>query len=135
MSNSIIITCGSKKSITPSRAELMYLGSHFKRCLSWAKSKSSQDKIFILSAKYGLLKLDQKINPYDLRMGQEGCVDFNFVKNQAIELNIIDNQIYSTAGKEYRNILDQVFKNIKYPFFNMSMGYMAQAIKRDMDGK
>lgn len=135
MSSKIIITCGSKKSSTSCRAQIMYMGTHFKKCLKWAKSKTSEDNIFILSAKYGLLKLDQKINPYDLKMGMKNCVDSNFIKKQAIELNIIEDQIYSTAGKEYRIVLDQVFKNIKYPFFNLSMGYMAQAIKRDMNEK
>jgi hypothetical protein len=128
----IIITCGSKKCITPTVASKMYIGSHFKNCLKWARSKTDDSNIFILSAKYGLLKLDQKIEYYNLMMGQKGCVDFSFIKKQAIELNIIDDVILSTAGKEYRLVLDKVFNHIKYPFFNLSLGYMAQAMNKDV---
>jgi len=128
----IIITCGKKKSITISRAEFMYVGSHFKDCLKWAKSKEKNDNIYILSAKYGLLKLSDIIKPYDLKMGEKGCVSSDFIKNQAKEFGILDCEIISTAGREYRMVLDKVFKNIKYPFYNLSLGYMKQAIQRDI---
>lgn len=128
----IIITCGSKKCITPTIASRMYIGSHFKNCLRWARSKTDDNNILILSAKYGLLRLNQKIEYYDLKMGDRGCIGFNEVKKQALFLKILDEQILSTAGKEYRLVLDKVFKDIKYPFFNLSLGYMAQAMNRDI---
>ncbi len=128
----VIITCGKKKAITKSRAELMYVGSHFKTCLRWAKSKTTPEHIFILSAKYGLLKLTDVIEPYELKMGQKGCVTDEYVKFQASQLKIANHRVLSTAGKEYRLILDKVFKKIEYPFFNMALGYMKQAITREL---
>lgn len=127
----IIITCGSKKCITPTVASRMYIGSHFKNCLKWARSKTIDENIFILSAKYGILKLDEKIMPYDLRMGDKGCVTKEHVFNQANNLNLLDHEIISTAGSDYQKVLG-FFKNIKFPFNGLSMGYMAQAMKKDL---
>ena len=127
----LIISCGKKKCITKSKAKDMYIGSHFKRCLSFALSKVKEDKVFILSAKYGLLRLNDLISSYELKMGQSGSVDENTIIKQAELFNIRDEQIISTAGSEYKKILIKTFKNIKFPFEGLSMGYMAQAMKRN----
>lgn len=136
MSNKIvIITCGSSKALTRSRAEKMYVGGHFRNCLRWAKSKTAPDKIFILSAKYGLLRLEDKIDPYELRMGSPGCVTGIFISRQAHDLGFwpaMGNEIISSAGKDYQGPLVQAFgTSIKFPFQGLSMGYMAQAMKKD----
>jgi hypothetical protein len=107
----------------------MYCGSHFKNCLKWARSKVDDENIMIISAKYGLIPLDKKINYYDIKMGQPGSISLIDLKIQANHFK--DEQIISTAGNEYRKMLDQIFKNITYPFKNLSMGYMAQAMKKD----
>jgi cytoplasmic iron level regulating protein YaaA (DUF328/UPF0246 family) len=107
----------------------MYVGGFFKAQLFYAKKHFPDDQIFILSAKYGLLTLSEKIKPYDLKMGQVGSIGYDSVKKQAIALNIIDNKIISTAGKEYRLVLDKVFPDILYPFKDLKgMGYMIKAM-------
>lgn len=128
----VIITCGQDKAITKSRAEKMYTSGYFRQCLRWAKAKTSPDKVFILSAKYGLLRLDDLIMPYDLKMGQSGSVLPSQVYEQAKALGIENEKILSTAGIEYRKILDTVFPNISYPFDGMTIGYRAEAMKKDL---
>lgn len=126
----IIISCGAKKAMTPSRAKLMYIGSHFRNCLRWARRKTDDSKIFILSARYGLLRLEDQIAPYDLKMGQPGSVTVEKVRAQAAAFGI-SGIIFSTAGAKYREILKEIFPNIHFPFEGRSMGLMAQAMKRD----
>jgi len=130
----IIITCGSTKALTKSRAEKMYVGGHFKNCLKWAKSSTITENIFILSAKYGLLKLDEMIAPYDLKMGQKGSVTGEFISRQAHDLGFWPAkgfEIISSAGEAYQGPLIKAFgQSIKFPFKGLSMGYMAQAMKR-----
>jgi len=46
------------------KAQDLYISALFQKNLQYAKSLNP-DKIFILSAKYGLLKLDEEIEPYD----------------------------------------------------------------------
>lgn len=128
----IIITCGSAKAITRSRAEKLYVGGHFKKCLAWAKAKVGAENVFIISAKYGLLKLDDMIEPYDLRMGQPGSVSTLVLLRQAEDLGIIDEEILSSAGADYQKPLVRVFQKIKFPFKGLTMGFMAQAMKKDL---
>lgn len=45
------------------KAQDMYISDLFKKSLKYAKQHA--DKIYILSAKYGLLKLDEIIYPYE----------------------------------------------------------------------
>lgn len=130
MLGNCIITCGSSKCVTVTRAEKMYIGTFFKAQLGFALKYFKRDDVFILSAKYGLLTLDQKIAPYDLKMGQIGSVSVDLVKQQAEKLGIIKNKITSTAGKDYRTVLDNVFLNINYPFKDLKgMGFMIKAMK------
>lgn len=127
--NSCIITCGSKKLTFPTAAQNMYIGSFFKAQLQWAKKHFHEDKIFILSAKYGLLKLNDVIEPYNIKMGDKGSVDLIKISQQ-IKKYKINTKIYSSAGKEYRKLLDKVFINIEYPFMHLKgMGYMIKAMK------
>lgn len=127
--NNCIITCDSKKLTKPSIAQNMYIGSFFKTQLQWAKKHFNRNNIFILSAKYGLLKLDDLIEPYDLKMGDKNSVNLQTISKQ-IKKYKINGKIYSTAGKEYRKILDKVFINIEYPFRHLKgMGYMIKAMK------
>lgn len=127
----IIITCGQEKALTKSRAEKMYVSGYFKQCLAWAKAKTSPEKIFIISAKYGLLRLDEVIAPYDLRMGQPGSISPSAISRQAEDLGIVDAEIISTAGADYQKVLNRVFKKISYPFEGMTIGYRGQAMKKD----
>ena len=117
-----IISCGSKKALTPKPAKYLYTGTHFKRCLMWAMANFSQDDIYILSAKYGLLKLDTIIEHYDLKMGQKGCVSIEKLKEQAFMFRIDHQKVISTCGERYREALDKVFYKPEYPFKGLSMG-------------
>lgn len=107
----------------------MYIGSFFKAQLEWAKKNFEKDKIYILSAKYGLLKLNDFIEPYNIKMGEKGSIDLIKISQQIKKYNI-NEKIYSSAGKDYRFLLNKVFINIEYPFKHLKgMGYMIKAMK------
>lgn len=57
------ISCVKKKRNYPCKAQEMYISDLFKKSLNYAKKHA--DKVFILSAKYGLLNLDEMIFPYE----------------------------------------------------------------------
>ena len=67
MSKIVFISCVSKKLDKKAKAEDLYISPLFKMNLIYAKSLSPS-KIFILSAKYGLLNLEDIISPYDLTL-------------------------------------------------------------------
>ena len=65
MEKIILISCGSKKMNKRTKAKDMYQSPLFKNSLEYAL-KLNPDKIFILSALYGLLDLEKEIEPYDV---------------------------------------------------------------------
>ena len=64
MANIILISCVSKKLNKKARAKDLYISPLFKFNLRYAKSLKP-NKIFILSAKYGLVPLEKEIDPYN----------------------------------------------------------------------
>ena len=61
-----LIGCGKDKSPIRCKAEEMYIGGYFKLGLKFARK--SFEKIYILSAKYGLLELEDMIEPYNMTL-------------------------------------------------------------------
>lgn len=64
MKRIVLISCVSQKLQVKAKAKDMYVSPLFKYSLKYAKSLNP-DKIFILSAKYGLLDLEKEIDPYN----------------------------------------------------------------------
>lgn len=64
MKTIVLISCGNKKKKSPSKACEMYTGSLFVNSLKYAQNLKP-DSIYILSAEYKLIELDEIINPYN----------------------------------------------------------------------
>lgn len=62
-----IIPCSAAKHQQTAQAEFLYESQNFKAQLECAKSNC--DEVLILSAKHGLLSLDEWVEPYDVKMG------------------------------------------------------------------
>ncbi len=91
----------------------MYTGLLFKKSLKYAKSLNP-DLILILSAKYGVLKLNQKIEPYDKtlnKMNKEESEQWSQLVLKQLK-NISDlkkDDFIFLAGNNYRkNILPEI---------------------------
>lgn len=69
-----VISCGSAKLDRPAPAHRLYTGTYFAAQLAWARARFPVDRIRILSAKHGLVGLGERLEPYDLKMGQPGSV-------------------------------------------------------------
>jgi len=63
-----LISCSNEKADGPAPASELYDSPLFKKSLEFARKKTSDDNIKILSAKYGLVDLDQVIETYDLTL-------------------------------------------------------------------
>ena len=59
-----LIGCVKKKANIPCEAKDMYISPLFKGCYRLAK-KLEADRIYILSAKYGLIEENKRIKPYN----------------------------------------------------------------------
>ena len=67
MKRIVLISCVSKKGKIKSKVKDLYKGRLFTNSLAYAQSLKP-DQIFILSAHYHLLELEQVIEPYDVTL-------------------------------------------------------------------
>ena len=98
----------------------MYVGNYFKTCLEYAKTYKSD--IYILSAKYGLLSLEDYIEPYNLTLNtfsKRQKEDWNNkVKKQLSEKHIDNEKAVFLCGKNYYLGLLDYFQEVELPLSN-----------------
>jgi len=101
------------------KAKDLYISSLFKYNLKYAKSLNP-DKVFILSAKYGLIDLEREIEPYDKTLNNmpseeikkwEDCVIGQLKK----EANPEEDEFIFLAGEKYRKYLLPHISKYKIP--------------------
>ena len=101
-----VIPCGAAKLGTSAPAAEFYTGSMFKDALETARQHFSDDKIFVLSAKHGLVRLDTVLDPYDLKLGDPGSIQWNDISVQLQEYGITG-QVLSLLPKDYFKLLER----------------------------
>jgi len=65
----------------------MYIGSYHRACRRAAEALQP-DRLVILSARYGLLDLDDEIEPYDTPHGAADAVTARLLRDQAAERRV-----------------------------------------------
>ena len=84
MKKIVLVACASKKRSVKSRADELYVSSLFKLNLQYAL-KLEPDTILILSAKYGVLALDEEIEPYDVTLNSMRVTDRRIWASKVME--------------------------------------------------
>lgn len=123
----IFISCVKNKNEYPCAARNMYVSDLFKKSLSYAEQLFESATVYILSAKYGLLELDQQIEPYELTLNTMNKKQrrqwANKVLDQCKEKGIsFDEEVIFLCGKKYREFLMPEFKNSVAPLEHMGIG-------------
>lgn len=105
----IILGCGSRKGRMAAPAWQLYTGSTFGLALAWARSIVALRQIYILSAKYGLIRSMDVIVPYNAQMGTTSqVITIPEVTRQAVELGLDQERpLLVNAGKPYRAVLQE----------------------------
>jgi len=122
----ILISCVSKKLNYKTEAEKLYISPLFKYNLRYAKSLKP-DKIFVLSAKYGLVGLKQRIEPYDLTLNKMSLAEIKKWSNQVVKklskvANLKKDEFTFLAGQKYRQYLIPEINNYKIPLKGLGIG-------------
>lgn len=129
----VFLSCVKLKRDVPSRSEDMYVSDLFKKSLQYAKSLNP-DHIYILSAKYGLLELDDVIEPYDLTlktMSEKERKRWAFKVCKQFESkggNYNDKAIF-LCGLAYRKYIMTKFPNKEIPLEGLMLGEQLQFYK------
>ena len=121
----VLISCVKSKLNVPAQAKDLYISPQFKYSLKYAY-KINADKIFILSAKYGLLELDQLIDPYEQTLSNQKSEQkawaVNVLNSLETKTNLFSDYFIILAGKKYREYLIPAIKNCAVPFEGLRQG-------------
>ena len=126
----VLISCVSQKLDKKSKAKDLYVSTLFKKNLAYA-STLNPDEIYILSAKYGLLGLDDRIEPYNVTLNTmkvaEKKVWSEKVFSQLLKLESIkDTKFIFLAGNNYRKYLMPHLPHTEVPMEGLPIGKQLQ---------
>jgi len=132
MKKVVLISCVSKKLPYKSKAQDLYISPLFKLNLKYARSLNP-DNIFILSAKYGLVDLEEKIEPYDKTLNTMPVEEIKSWANNIIEklknlINLDEDRVIFLAGEKYRRYLLPYIKNYEIPLKGLTIGRQLQSL-------
>ena len=134
MKKIILISCVSKKSSERSKAWDLYISPLFKKNLSYAQ-KLQPDHIFILSANYGLVELEQEIDPYNLTLNTMTAREVkrwaDHILQQLSEYSDFQRDLFIfLAGAKYRKYLVPHLTHVEIPFEGLPIGKQLQRLSK-----
>jgi len=131
----VFLACSNHKLARSAQAKDLYSSPLFR--LSWQyANKLKSDRIFILSAKYGLIEPDQIIKPYNLSLNTMSSQKIqewaNRVNRQlkAKDINFASDRAIFLAGARYRRHLAPLFTSYKVPMEGLSIGKQLRYLKK-----
>lgn len=133
-----LISCSKEKKGYPCPAWELYSASRL-FSLSYQYAKKNADKIYILSAKYGLIAEDQVIPPYNQtlkEMSRQQQLDWasGVVANLRKECNLSSDSFILLAGNTYCRDLVQYLPKYSLPLDGLRMGERMARLKKLLDG-
>ncbi|MEU5190963.1 DUF6884 domain-containing protein [Streptomyces klenkii] len=125
----VIVACGGRKAVYADgvrkgepvigeRAGALYVGSYhraMRRAADVLTQGGRSGRVLILSAKYGLVELDQHLLNYDLRVGDPGTIDGETLRRQAHELGISGAAVTVLGGRAYVELAGEVWDELAAP--------------------
>lgn len=111
----VIVACGQAKQTVRATAEELYTGSYYRACMAYAQTLAPHEDIYILSAKWGLLRLSSELEPYNVTLGESGSIKVAYAQVQAQRFGIYGSCPVVLGGQRYSLFCQQVFSHIVEP--------------------
>jgi hypothetical protein len=111
----VVVGCGARKAAQPTTADKLYLGSYHRAALRAALALVPRERVLILSARYGLLGLDDLVEPYELRLGQPGAIQAAELRDQAARRGLAGRPLVALCGAAYATLLQEVWAEVATP--------------------
>lgn len=136
MAKVVLISCVSKKRSEKSKAKDLYTSPLFKYNLRYAQSMHP-DKIFILSAEYGLLDLDQEVAPYNKTLNNMSSNEIKIWAEEVLlklksRIEISKDEVVFLAGERYRKFLIPHIARYSVPMKGLGIGKQLHYLKEKM---
>ncbi|MFF8028681.1 DUF6884 domain-containing protein [Streptomyces sp. NPDC007896] len=111
----VVIPCGSRKLGRRARAADLYVGSYHRACRT-AADALRPDRLLILSARYGLLDLDDVIDPYDTPHGAADAITAQALLKQATVRDIVLlDPVVALGGARHVGLVRAVWPHARTP--------------------
>jgi hypothetical protein len=129
----VLISCVSQKVSHRAKVKDLYVSTLFRLNLKYAE-RLKPDAIYILSAKHGLLSLEQEIEPYEQTLNNMRTAEIKEwagkVLSQLNAVAILDEaEFIFLAGDKYRKYLLPHIKNAEVPLKGLRIGEQLQRLK------
>lgn len=136
MAKVVFISCVSKKLSHKAKAQDLYVSTLFRLNFAYARSLKP-DKIFILSAKHGLLRLNDTVAPYDttlnhMRDQERRAWGARVMKQLKGKVNLEKDTFVFLAGGRYRKYLMPHMKHVDVPMMHLGIGKQLRYLKRHL---
>jgi len=134
MKKIVLISCVKTKLDHPAKAEDLYVSPLFRYNLAYAH-KLKPDLIFILSAKYGLLRLTDHIAPYEktlktMPVAERRAWAESVLAGLSKYASLMNDEFIFLAGDAYREYLVPKIRHYVVPFEGVSFGNQLKALKQ-----
>lgn len=111
----------------------MYLSPLFKLSLRYARSLGP-DEIFVLSAKHGLVDLQQELEPYDLTLNEMPAKEVERWAGRVLDrlrdaADLEKDRIVFIAGERYRKYLLTKVAHPEVPLRGLGIGQQLKVLK------
>ncbi|MGW5277218.1 DUF6884 domain-containing protein [Streptomyces sp. NPDC004044] len=111
----VVIPCGSRKLGRSARAADMYVGSYHRACRK-AADALQPDRLLILSARHGLLDLDDVIEPYDTPHGAADAITAqDLLKQAAMRDIVLLDPVVALGGARHVSLVRTIWPHARTP--------------------
>jgi hypothetical protein len=126
MANIILLSCVKTQREYKTTVRNLYHGTFFDKCLEYAESLKP-DKILLLSSKYGLLRLDEEKEPYNVELRKKTANERrdwakNVVAQLANECDINNDHFTLLAIDLYLEYIQFSITNKEIPMQGLKQG-------------
>ncbi len=122
----VIVPCGAAKLDRPAPAAELYTGPLFRSAYLAAQALQAGrgDEVLILSAKHGLVRPGELLEPYNVRLGDPGTIELADLVAQA-ELHGLDRPVTVLGGSDYVELARHAWPHADAPLADCAgIGYM-----------
>ncbi|HLD12281.1 MAG TPA: hypothetical protein VJB87_01675 [Candidatus Nanoarchaeia archaeon] len=122
----VLLSCVKKKLSRPAPAAELYCSPLFRLALRYARSLKP-DKIFVLSAKYGLVSIDEVIDPYEVTLNNMSMAAVRVWSDKVFadlskQVDVSSDEFIFLAGSRYRKFLVPRLKHVQVPLQGLGIG-------------
>ena len=131
MKTIVLLMCGKNKLSHKAKAKDLYTSPRFQKSIEYAKTLTDYSNIYVLSAKHGLLGLEQEIAPYDKSIYEMSVQEKKawadmVIKSLSNISNLKEDKYIFLTDDDYNEFLLPYINNIELPLKDIRHDYHSE---------